>query len=198
MNDESTKNAKRALRARMRALLLDMDDASRHLASVRACERLAGLEAFRNALVVMLYMPLETEVDLTSTALRCFQMGKTICVPRVDWDRRDMVPIEVTSFDARMDTDEHGVRAPRYGRPVSPLLIDLVVVPGLAFDVAGRRLGRGGGYYDRFLAKLRPDAVKVGLVFDEQIVDEAPIEAWDITVDCVVTDRRVTTETVRH
>ncbi len=198
MTDETITEAKRAMRARMRSLLLDMDDASRHAASIRACDRLAGLEAFRTALVVMLYMPLETEVDLTSSALRCFQMGKTICVPRVDWERKDMVPVEVTSFDDRMDTDEHGVRAPRYGRPVSPLLIDLVVVPGLAFDVAGHRLGRGGGYYDRFLSRMRPDATKVGLVFDEQIVDAVPTDPWDLTVDYVVTDRRVTAQAVNR
>lgn len=190
--DDSVKNEKTSLRAKMRSMLLEIDDGSRHVASINACERLTALDSFRHALVVMLYMPLPTEVDLTSGALRCFQSGKTICVPRVDWARKDMIPVEVTSFDDRMDTDEHGIRAPRYGRPVSPLLIDLIVVPGLAFDAAGRRIGRGGGYYDRFLARLRQDCVKVGIAFDEQMVDQVPVDDWDINMDCVITDRRAT------
>jgi 5-formyltetrahydrofolate cyclo-ligase len=189
---DTTKNAKIALRTRMRGVLTDLDQASAHLASLRACERLTALDPFRSAQIVMLYMPLPMEVDLTTIALRCFQSGKTICVPRVDWEKRDMVPVEVTTFDDRMAPDAHGVRSPREGRPISPLLIDLIVVPGLAFDAAGRRIGRGGGYYDRFLARLRPDTFKVGLAFDEQIVDEVPVDDWDVNVDSVVTDRRVT------
>lgn len=189
---ETTKKAKAALRASMRGLLLEMTEETRHAASVRACERLTTLDAFRNAQVVMLYMPLETEVDLTSAALRCFQLGKTICVPRVDWQKRDILPVEITSFEDRMDVDEHGVRSPSQGRPVSPAIIDLIVVPGLAFDATGRRIGRGGGYYDRFLSHLRPDAVKIGLAFDQQMVDEVPVDPWDLNMNSIVTDRRAT------
>jgi 5,10-methenyltetrahydrofolate synthetase len=119
MNEPLAENElKKAMRREAKAALADLDDQLRHDASVRACARLAELDEFAHASVVMLYMPLETEVDVTGVALRCFQEGKTICVPRVDWAKRDMIPVEVTTFDDRMDTDEYGVRAPRYGRPV--------------------------------------------------------------------------------
>ena len=132
-----------------------MTDDERHRASLAACERLTKLDAFQPAAVVMLYMPLAGEVDLTPVAIRCFQSGRTVCVPKVDWKRRDMSAVEVTAFDDHvMDTDEHGLRAPRDSRPILPSVIDLVVVPGLAFDTHGHRLGRGGGEYRQETAEI--------------------------------------------
>jgi 5-formyltetrahydrofolate cyclo-ligase len=147
------------IRSRMRDALAAMDDGSRHDASATACSHLTSLDAFRHASVVMLYMPVVNEVDLTSAALRCFRMDKTVCVD----------PVEVTSFDDEvMDTDENGERTPRSGAPLLPTMVDLVVVPGLAFDPQGHRLSRGVGYYDRFLGRLRRSATTVGLAFDVQ------------------------------
>ena len=181
------------IRSRMRDALAAMDDGARHDASAAACSNLTSLEAFRHASVVMLYMPVACEADLTSAALRCFRMGKTVCVPRVDWKRKDLDPVEVTSFDDEaVDTDENGQRTPPSGAPLLPTMVDLVVVPGLAFDPHGHRLSRGVGYYDRFLGRLRRSATTVGLAFDVQIIDSIPANERDMSVDIVVTDRRVT------
>jgi 5-formyltetrahydrofolate cyclo-ligase len=177
----------------MRDTLTAMDDQCRHGASAAACTHLTNLDAFRGASVVMLYRPVTIEVDLTSAALRCFRMGKTVCVPRVNWKRRDMEPVEVTSFDDEvLDIDEHGLRPPRSGPPLLPTMVDLVVVPGLAFDPHGNRLSRGDGFYGRFLGRLRRSAVTVGLAFDVQVIDMVPAHERDMSVDFVVTDRRVT------
>jgi 5-formyltetrahydrofolate cyclo-ligase len=186
-------NASKAqIRARIREVLATLSDQQRHDASVQACSKLMSLEAFANANVVMLYLPLAKEVDVTPVAVQCFRRGQTVCVPKVDWKRREMDPVEVTSLDDHvLDCDEHGVRSPKQCRPVLPETIDLVVAPGLAYDCQGRRLGRGGGYYDRFLCRLRPSTTKVGLVFDQQIVDAIPAKPHDVAVDIVVTDRRV-------
>jgi 5-formyltetrahydrofolate cyclo-ligase len=176
----------------MRKVLADMAPGARHDASAAACTRLAALETFRHASVVMLYMPLPTEIDLTPAAIRCFRHGQTVCVPRVDWKGRDMVPVEISSFDDEvMEIDDHGVRTPREGRPVVPHVIDMVIVPGLAFDPNGNRLGRGGGFYDRFLRRLRRSATTVGLAFDAQIIDEVPADDRDFAVSTIVTDRRL-------
>ena len=189
---QASDEVKADLRDRMRKLLADLGPESRHDASAAACLRLAALEAFRHASVVMLYMPLSTELDLTAAALRCYRQGKTVCVPRVDWKGRDMVPVEISSFDDEMmEIDDHGLRMPREGSPLVPRLIDLVIVPGLAFDTAGNRLGRGGGFYDRFLQRLRRSATTVGLAFDAQIIDAVPADDRDFAMDSIVTDRRV-------
>jgi 5-formyltetrahydrofolate cyclo-ligase len=191
MTDPSDK-ARAEIRARMQAKLAAMSDEERHEASISACTRLAGLEVFKHAGLVMLYMPLAGEVDTTSLAIRCFQMGKNVCVPRMDWKRRDLSAVEVTGFDDHvMETDEHGLRSPRGGRPVVPESIDLVVVPALAFDAQGNRVGRAGGYFDRFLLRLKRSAVSVGLAFDGQIIDAAPVSERHVRLDVIVTDRRV-------
>ncbi len=190
---DAQRQRKSNLRSQMRQKIATMTDDERHRASLAACERLTKLDAFQHAAVVMMYMPLAGEVDLTPVAIRCFQSGRTVCVPKVDWKRREMSAVEVTAFDDHvMDTDEHGLRAPRDSRPTLPSVIDLVVVPGLAFDTRGHRLGRGGGYYDRFLKRLRRAAAIVGLAFDQQIIDEVPAHECDVSVGIVVTDRRVT------
>lgn len=183
---------KTALRRDVRLRLKSMNTARRHTASVEISRRIVSLECFRNAWVVMLYMPLATEVDVTSVAVRAFQEGKTVCVPRVDWDRKEIYPVEVQTFDDRvMDLDEHGVRVPREGRLVIPDMIDLIILPGLAFDVAGHRLGRGGGYYDRFLARLPRTTVRAAAAFEAQIVDKVPTNDLDARVDFVITERRI-------
>jgi 5-formyltetrahydrofolate cyclo-ligase len=186
--------AKRDVRTSMRAALAAMTADERHEASAAACERLMGLEAVERASVIMLYMPLASEVDLTPAAVRCFRGAKTVCVPKVDWSRRDMAAAEVSSFDDHvMDVDEHGLRSPRESRPVIPGLIDVVVVPGLAFDARCNRLGRGGGYYDRFLRRRRRGALAIGLAFDLQVIDAVPADDRDVRVNLLVTDRRVIT-----
>ena len=89
-----------------------------------------------------------------------------------------------------LETSGYGPMEPT-GPAVDPAEIDAVVVPGLAFDGEGRRLGYGGGHYDRFLPQLREDALRIGLGFDFQVVEEVPSEAWDEPVDIVVTDAGV-------
>ncbi|MCZ6836242.1 MAG: 5-formyltetrahydrofolate cyclo-ligase [Planctomycetota bacterium] len=188
---DATQN-KKTIRSEMRSMLADFSDEVRLEASNLACNKLIGLDEFKDARVVLLYMPLVTEIDVTAIALRCFQMGKTVCVPKVDWQRKDMIGIEVNELDDNcMDVDDHGIRTPRQGQPVLPMQIDLVVVPGLAFDTKGHRLGRGGGFYDRYLARTRRGSIRMGICFDQQIVESVPIEPQDLPMDIVISDRRV-------
>jgi 5-formyltetrahydrofolate cyclo-ligase len=190
---DSIAQQKAALRKTIQARLKSISPEDRVARSSEAGRRLMQLEAFRHASTVMMYMPMPREVDVTCLALRCFQKGITVCVPRVVWARRDMSAVEVTSFDDQsMDLDDHGIRSPRDGRLILPTSIDVVIVPGLAFDTHGNRLGRGGGFYDRFLARVGKSALKIGVAFDDQIIERVPTEPGDITVDVIVTDRRCT------
>lgn len=192
-SSEDVATAKRAIRRRMRTVLSEVDPGTRRVASAAACRRLTDLAAWRRASCVMLYLPLANEIDVLAAAVHAFRGDRTVCVPHVDWDRGDMAPVAVRSFDdAVLEADGTGVRTPVGGRPVVPGAIDLVVIPALAYDIAGHRLGRGGGYYDRFLPRLRPGAVRVGLVFDRQIVDFIPIETHDVAAHMVVTEQRST------
>lgn len=140
----------------------------------------------------MAYLPLPGELDVAHAIVQCLGMGKHVCVPDVNWDDRDMRPIELLSLnDASLRTTRYGVRVPREKVLVDPSRVDVVVVPGLAFDVSGHRLGRGGGFYDRFLAKLHAGAVKIAVAFEAQLVDCVPMAVTDVAVDVIVTEKRV-------
>ncbi len=192
---DALEQEKRTMRSRLRRSLAGIDAVLRHEASVEACARVMRDDAFNAAHTVMLYMPLASEVNVSAIAIRCFQSGKVVGVPRVDPDRHEMRPVEVRSFDGgapgiEMERDALGVRSPRSGHLLTPESIDVVVLPGLAFDTTGRRLGRGGGYYDRFLSRLRPRTRLIAIAFDLQIVDRVPVAPHDVRVDLVVTERR--------
>lgn len=185
---------KEAIRDRMREALRDLTLEETQERSAALCRRVESADFFHAAQTVMVYLPVPGEVDIAPLALRCFQEGKTVCVPRMDWKERHMQAAEITGFDDSFETRKHGVREPAAGRPVSNLDIDLIIVPGLAFDTFGRRLGRGGGFYDRFLSQpefRKAGAVaSVGVCFDFQIIPAVPHVAHDVPVHAVVTDRR--------
>jgi 5-formyltetrahydrofolate cyclo-ligase len=101
---------------------------------------------------------------------------------------RTIVPVGYRSGDP-VKPSSFGALEPAAGEPVGPEEIDVVVVPGLAFDRRGHRVGYGGGFYDRFLGRLRPDALTVGICFSVQVVDEVPHGRGDRPVDLVVTEQ---------
>ena len=96
-----------------------------------------------------------TEVDTAPLALRCWQENKTVVVPKVSWDQRRIMPVEINSLQTGMTVTGPNIREPISGKPIPVNLIDLVVVPGMGFTPNGYRIGRGMGFYDRFLAQTR-------------------------------------------
>ena len=121
-----------------------------------------------------------------------WQAGKTVIVPKVSWDQRRMLPVEITSLNtANMMTSGNGVREPIAGVPVPVGEIDLVIVPGLGFTASGFRIGRGMGFYDRFLAQEDFLGVSCGLAFEEQIVSNLPILDHDIPLSMLATDQGI-------
>ncbi|MSR44189.1 MAG: 5-formyltetrahydrofolate cyclo-ligase [Phycisphaerales bacterium] len=182
---------KNAIRSTMRARVSALTESERAAWSLAACGRVVGSDAFYRASTVMLYMPMRSEVDVISLALEAFRLGKTVCVPHADAGRKAMHAIQMTSFDDEsMDADSLGVRVPKSGRQIPHDSIDLIIVPGVAFDARGFRLGRGGGYYDRYLAHLPRSTDTIGICFDCQFVDAIPTESTDIAVQSVVSEAR--------
>jgi len=184
--------AKKELRGRMRAVVRAMSDSQRCAASEAACERIARLPAFASAHTIMLYLPLSAEADCTALLQQCLKEGRHVCVPLVDWSACRMEPVSLTSLeDGALIMDEHRVRVPRDSQPVSANSIDVVIVPGLAFDASCRRLGRAGGFYDRFLARLPSATTTIGLAFEAQIVEDLPVASHDMGVHMVATEQRL-------
>ncbi len=169
----AARNARRGIAPDVRA------DASAAIAGL--VERLPELEAVGTALVYGA-MPDEVDVGPLSAALRA--RGVRLALPRVDGKR---LTLHWHEDDAPLQAGSFGLTEPAPEAPAAdPAEIDLVIVPGVAFDAACNRLGMGAGYYDRLLADM-PHAVTVGVAFDEQVVDEVPCEAHDRPLDAVVT-----------
>ena len=182
---------KSELRQRMKASLAAMAAEDIRRKSAAACERLLTMEECRRARSVMIYLPLPAEADPTPIARAAWREGKTVLAPRVDWDSETMLPAEIDSLENHTAVGRHGIRSPDRGKVWRPRDIDLLVVPALAIDRRGNRLGRGGGFYDRFLAQDGLRAAVCAFVFQEQLLDELPHLPHDRPVGMVVTDGEI-------
>jgi 5-formyltetrahydrofolate cyclo-ligase len=183
--------SKAELRQTITRALGALGPTARSEASRDAVSRLTALDAWRTARTVMFYMPLAREIDPAAAVEAALAARKRVLVPRIDIRARTMEAVTIESLDpSGFETDAIGTLTPRDGTVVPPDDIDLVVVPGMCFDESGWRLGRGAGYYDRFLRRLRPSAVRVGLAFDLQVLDEVPVEPHDVRMHYVVSEGR--------
>ncbi len=139
----------------------------------------------------MVFLSLPTEVDTSSLVLRCWQDHKRVLAPKVSWEQRRMLPVEMLSLTDTLTESDFGIREPVAGVPFPTSLIDLVIVPGLAYDEYGNRLGRGRGFYDRFLAHPDFRGVACGIAFEVQMTAGVPVGPLDRPVDMLVTDAQV-------
>lgn len=187
----SDMKSKAVLRKQLREVLASISAAERHGKSVAACGFLTDTPEFASARVVMLYLSTPDEVDTAPLALKCWQEGKTVVVPKVSWDQRRMLPVEIATLQTGMTTTGAGVREPIAGKPIPVDLIDLVVVPGIGFTPTGHRIGRGMGFYDRFLAQSDFIGISCGLGFEEQVVEQFPVLDHDMALCMLATDRGI-------
>jgi 5-formyltetrahydrofolate cyclo-ligase len=179
------------LRGQLRNRLLAMPPEQRKEKSRKACRNLMAMPPYQDASIIMIYLSLPHEVDTSEAILHAWQLGKTIAVPKISWQQRHMIPVQITSLETGFATGAGGLRNPVAGVPIPFGQIDLVVAPALGFDRLGNRLGRGGSFYDRFFANKEVIASRCGLAFAEQLVDSIPITESDEPVDFVVTDEEV-------
>ena len=183
---------KRTLRESLIAARDALPAAMRARASRSIADRIAALPAWRAARVVLLTLPFRSEWDARLAVRDALADGKTVAVPRVDAPARMLHALVIEDLERDVEPGYRGIPEPRADRPAVPLdRIDWLLVPGIAFDPAGKRLGYGGGYYDRLLPLLPPAAERVAGAFEAQIVERVPAARHDIGVDCIVTERRM-------
>ena len=179
------------LRRQLRNCLLGMPPEQRKQKSKRACQNLVSTDQFQGAAIVMMYLSLPHEVDTSDAILHAWQLGKTVVVPKISWQQRHMIPVQINSLETGFSTGVGGLRNPITGVPIPFEEINLVVAPALGFDRRGNRLGRGGSFYDRFFANEEVAASRCGFAFTEQVVGSIPITESDEPVDFLVTDEEV-------
>lgn len=144
-------------------------------------EQVEANEFYRKSSIIMLYHPLWDEVDVRPLFDRALADGKRVILPTVKGD--DIVPVEITT-ETEWIVGDFDILEPVAEPYVGTF--DLIVVPGVAFDLHNNRLGRGKGYYDRFLVK-HPNAYRLGICFKFQIAPEIPTEPFDFPMNEVIT-----------
>lgn len=149
--------------------------------------RFLELPEFRRARVLALYAPIHHEVETAATAEAALSAGKTLLYPAVQG--HDLKFCRVDALD-ELAPGRYGIPEPS-GASVDPGAADLIVVPGVAFDLGGRRIGYGKGYYDRSLHRLEGSGRLVAFCYDYQLLEEIAGEPHDVTMDVIVTELRV-------
>lgn len=165
--------------------------APRRAAANRAiAARVQALPDWRAARCVLAYMSMGTEFDTASLIRGLLDDGRSLGLPRVNKSARRLDLYRVRDVARDLVAGTWGIREPDPDRcePLDPADVDAVLVPGVAFDERGGRLGYGGGYYDRLFAEGALRAVRIAAAFSEQVVDRVPIDDHDAFMDFVVTD----------
>lgn len=167
----------------MKDLFREKTTAERVLCSSALCESLKDNPHLAAAHCVMAYYPLKDEVDIRPLLDLMNERGKTVLLPEVVSDT-EMV-LRIYSPESRMVGSALGTSIPDGEIFTNIEDVDIVLAPGVAFDREGHRMGRGKGYYDRFLAQCT-NAYKIGVCYPWQIVEKVPTDEHDIAMDCVI------------
>jgi 5-formyltetrahydrofolate cyclo-ligase len=146
-----------------------------------------GLPEMRAARAVMLFVSMEDEADTRPLIRRCLAAGKAVYAPACEPAARGLTPLRLHALED-LRPGFYGILAPPPGETCRPADLDLVLTPARAYDRGGNRLGRGAGYYDRFLAQPGMRALRVGVAFACQVLDAVPHEAHDLPVRILVTE----------
>jgi 5-formyltetrahydrofolate cyclo-ligase len=186
--------AKLAIRRQVLAARDALSPDYRAAAAEAIAGRLTALPSFARARTVLLTLAFRSEWNTLPLVHAALATGKVVAIPRVNAATRMLDLFALTDPERDVAAGFHGIPEPHsHCAPVAPATVDWVLVPGVAFDAAGRRLGYGGGYYDRLLPLLAPGAARVVGAFDLQIVERVPAAPHDLTVGAIVTETRTLT-----
>ena len=180
--------AKSQLRKQIAAIRKSLSEETVSLNSRHIVERILKLEPFQKAETIALYMAFGGEVELSPLFSICWELYKRTCIPVFNEQTKIYEMAEITA-ETKFKTGNYDIKEPENAHRIPMNAIDLMLVPGVAFSTDGKRIGRGGGYYDRLLKGYQGTAV--GVAFDEQIVAEIPCEAHDLPVDYIVTPSKI-------
>ncbi len=154
--------------------------------------KLFDIDEFKEADNIMFYIDFNNEVKTEFMIKEAIDLGTEVIVPITNREEKRLELSKINDFDSQLKEGEYGILEPKeeYITPFSPNDLDLVILPGVAFDEKGNRLGYGGGYYDRLLAgNLKVD--KVAISFEIQVIKEVIVDEHDVSVDRIITEKRV-------
>lgn len=175
--------SKKEIRILVRNLL--SDNPSRSLRSRKIFQNIIRLKEYKNSSSILLFYGTEQETDTSDLIDYSLKHGKKVFLPSAE----QLMITEVKKRDILIEK-RHGIKEPSIAAKILPTQIDLAIIPAMAFDRSGHRIGHGKGWYDRLLPQIRTKH-KVGICFQEQLLDKIPDEVHDIGVDLVITEGEV-------
>ena len=188
---DALRDAKRALRERVLAARDSLPREFRAAASAAICTALAARDDFAMASTVLLTLPFGSEWDSMPLLLTALERGKTVVLPRVNATARTLELCRLSEPTRDVLPGYRGIPEPQsHCTLIAADVVDWVLVPAVAFDPAGHRLGYGGGYYDRLLPQLRSDAARIAGGYEIQLVDRVPAAPHDVPVQALATESR--------
>ena len=158
-------------------------------------KKILQLDCVKNAKTIMLYLDFDNEVQTNNLIKELISSNKIVACPVTLKEERKLIPYQILNLENGIKIGAYNIREPKVDECLKVDIsdIDIVIVPAVAYDVNCYRLGYGGGFYDRFLQKLNPNAKTIGIAFDFQIFDEIPKESHDAKLDFVVTESKIYT-----
>lgn len=150
---------------------------------------------YKNADKIFIYISYSSEIDTIEIIKKALKDGKEIFVPRTIFKTKIMDAVKIISLD-NLQKDRYGIPEPEESEPhINPDELDLIVVPGVAFDDKGGRIGYGAGYYDRYFKKISKERnkliKKIALAYDFQVIDNVPMDEQDVKIDCIITEKHI-------
>ncbi|MCS7179740.1 MAG: 5-formyltetrahydrofolate cyclo-ligase [bacterium] len=184
------KQKKKEIREKIREIRETLDFKEWEEKSLKIQERFLLTDYYKNSKVIFTYFHFDREVKTDIIIKKCFEDEKIVCIPYIDWKSKVLIPSEIKSFDEIIEIK--GIPGPKILNPVEIDKIDIIIVPGVVFDIYKNRIGMGGGFYDRYLKDISEKTLKVALSFDFQVLnEELPVDKKDIKVNKIITEERI-------
>jgi 5-formyltetrahydrofolate cyclo-ligase len=183
---QKTNNLKQALREKMISLRHSFSISKKKEASELICRFIENFTSDHNFSAIAGYFPLNDEVDILPALKRLHANNRSIFLPSIQ--PKETLLFKKVKQWSEMKKNIYGIQEPQTSEIISPQQLDLILVPGLAFDLHGNRLGFGKGYYDNFLSKISSHTLIMGVSFSFQVIEQVPTTSRDVPVQCVVSE----------